>query len=421
MKIELALPPSKRDLRLDLFRGLANWAMFLGHVPSTVLAWCSFRNYGFSDGADLFVFISGYTSALVFTRRMVERGFVFGTTRLLRRVWQIYAAHVLLFVIYLASVHFLSNRFDAPELIDRFNVGPLLSAPAEMMTQGLLLRYKPLNLDVLPLYVVLMGAFPPVLWLMLRHRNWVMFGSVLLYFVARKFDWYLSSYPSGVWYFNPFAWQVLFVTGAWLALGGADSLRFLVGSNLVLVLGAAYLLFAGVMTLAGHLPELQKLFPRALFEAFNPNDKTNLAPYRYLHLMLLVALGARFIPIDSPGLRAVIWRPLIKCGQQSLEVFCVGIYLAFIAFFILQMTSDGILAQFLVGIAGLSIMTAVAYYKSWSKRVEKSDYGLRNHHSAEPAHALNTEVIQKLGSVAVGSVSSGEQGRASGRTSTSNS
>ena len=66
MSVELALRPSKRDLRLDLFRGLANWAMFLGHISSTFLAWFSFRNYGFSDGADLFVFISGYTSALVF-------------------------------------------------------------------------------------------------------------------------------------------------------------------------------------------------------------------------------------------------------------------------------------------------------------------------------------------------------------------
>jgi hypothetical protein len=178
MKVVLALPPSQRDLRLDLFRGLANWAMFLGHISSTVLAWFSFRNYGFSDGADLFVFISGYTSALVYTRRMQERGFLFGTTRLLRRVWQIYVAHILLFVVYLTSVHFLSDKFNTADFIDLFNVAPLLNAPVETLTQGLLLRYKPLNLDVLPLYVVLMGAFPPVLWLMLRH-NWVLAGSVL--------------------------------------------------------------------------------------------------------------------------------------------------------------------------------------------------------------------------------------------------
>ena len=137
-----------------------------------MLAWFSFRNYGFSDGADLFVFISGYTSALVYARKMRERGFIFGCTRLLRRVWQIYVAHVLVFVFYLASIHFLSDRFDTPGFIDKFNVASLLNAPVETLTHGVLLRYKPLNLDVLPLYVVLMGAFPPMLWLMLGYANW---------------------------------------------------------------------------------------------------------------------------------------------------------------------------------------------------------------------------------------------------------
>ena len=387
----MQLAPPKRDLRLDLFRGLANWAMFLGHVPGSVLAWCSFRNYGFSDGADLFVFISGYTSALVFGRKMVEDGFAFGASRLFRRVWQIYTAHVLLFVIYLASVHFLSDNFDAPDFIDRFNVGPLLASPVETITQGLLLRYKPLNLDVLPLYVVLMSAFPPVLWLMLRYRNGVMVGSVLLYFATRQFGWNLSSYPSGVWYFNPFAWQLLFVLGAWLALGGANTLHFLVRSRSVLVLGLAYLCFAAVMTMAAQIPEFQKLFPRVLFEAFNPNDKTNLAPYRFLHLAVVIVLGARFIPIDAVGLQAALWKPVVKCGQQSLEVFAVGVYLSFVGYFVLQMTSSGVIAQLLVGTGGISIMTAVAYYRSWSKRVEKHAHGHAHQPAVQDTNALASE------------------------------
>jgi hypothetical protein len=386
--------PSKRDLRLDLFRGLANWAMFLGHVPSTVLAWCSFRNYGFSDGADLFVFISGYTSALVFGRKMVEDGFVFGASRLLRRVWQIYTAHVLLFVIYLASVHFVSSKFGSPGFIDRFNVGPLLESPVDTITQGLLLRYKPLNLDVLPLYVVLMGAFPPVLWLMLRYRNHVMLGSVLIYFAARQLGWNFPSYPSGVWYFNPFAWQLLFVMGAWLALGGADTMHFLVRSKAVLIFGLAYLFFATAVTMAAQIPELQRLFPRVLFEAFNPNDKTNLAPYRFLHLAVLIVLGARFISIDAAGLRATLWKPAIKCGQQSLEVFAVGIYLSFLGYFVLEMTSSGVIAQLLVGTGGISIMTAVAYYRSWSKRVEKQAHGHSNQPEVQNAPTPAGEPVQ---------------------------
>ncbi len=400
-RVKTQLSSPKRDLRLDLFRGLANWAMFLGHIPGSVLAWCSFRNYGFSDGADLFVFISGYTSALVFGKKMMEDGFAFGTSRLLRRVWQIYAAHVLLFVFYLASVHFLSSKFGAPGLIDQFNVRPLLASPVDTIAQGLVLRYKPLNLDVLPLYVVLMSAFPPVLWLMLRYRNWVMVGSVMVYFATRQFGWNLSSYPSGVWYFNPFAWQLLFVLGAWLALGGADTLHFLVRSRSFLIFGLAYLLFAAAMTMAAQIPELQNLFPPAMFEAFNPNDKTNLAPYRFLHLAVLIVLGARFIPIDAAGLQAIIWKSVIKCGQQSLEVFAAGIYLSFIGYFVLETTSSGVIPQLLVGTAGISIMTAVAYYRSWSKRVEKHAHGHANHLADQGSLTSADAAAQPSGKIVV--------------------
>src|SRR6266487_2420691 len=174
MQLMLFVPSLDRDLRLDLFRGLANWAIFFGHIPGTALAWLTSRNYGFSDGADLFVFISGYTATLVFGRMMVQRGFVIGASRLLRRVWQLYVAHVLLFIFYLTSVHYLAHRFDIPHLMDQFNVARLMKFPVETLTEGLLLKFKPLNLDVLPLYIVLMGAYPPVLWLMLRHRNWAL-------------------------------------------------------------------------------------------------------------------------------------------------------------------------------------------------------------------------------------------------------
>jgi hypothetical protein len=103
--VRSVLPKPQRDVRLDLFRGLANWLIFLGHIPNTVLAWFTTRNYGFSDGADLFVLISGYTATFVFGKIMMEHGFVVGATRLLRRVWQLYVAHLLLFLLYLTAVH----------------------------------------------------------------------------------------------------------------------------------------------------------------------------------------------------------------------------------------------------------------------------------------------------------------------------
>src|SRR5215469_13581401 len=104
MEIRAVLPPKGRDLRLDLFRGFANWAIFLNHMPENSVNWITHRNYGFSDGADLFVFISGYTASLVYARMMLNHGYVIGATRLFKRVWQLYVAHIVLFVVYLVSI-----------------------------------------------------------------------------------------------------------------------------------------------------------------------------------------------------------------------------------------------------------------------------------------------------------------------------
>ena len=167
MKINATLPEKGRDLRLDLFRGVANWAIFLDHIPDNVVNWITTRNYGFSDAADLFVFISGYTASFVYARMMLERGFLVGATRLTKRVWQLYVAHIILFVIYIAAISYLAQRFGDSEIINEFNVAGLVDHATETLRQGLILKFKPVNLDVLPLYIVLMGLFPPILWIML--------------------------------------------------------------------------------------------------------------------------------------------------------------------------------------------------------------------------------------------------------------
>src|SRR5580704_5142840 len=70
----MASPPqlatSERDLRLDLFRGLALWLIFLDHIPQNIVNWITIRNYGFSDATEIFIFISGYTAAFVYGRKM---------------------------------------------------------------------------------------------------------------------------------------------------------------------------------------------------------------------------------------------------------------------------------------------------------------------------------------------------------------
>ena len=371
MTIQAILPPSGRDLRLDLFRGIANWAIFLDHIPDNVVNWITTRNYGFSDAADLFVFISGYTASFVYARMMLERGFIVGATRLTKRVWQLYVAHIILFVIYIAAISYLALRFGDSEIINEFNVAGLVDHATETLRQGLFLRFKPVNLDVLPLYIVLMGLFPPVLWIMLRQPNWTMLASIALWLTARHFGWNFTAYPAGQWYFNPFCWQVLFVFGSWCALGGARKSMAIINSPITLYLCIAYLVFALIMTMAGRFSDFGAIFPQWLYSAFNPNDKTFLAPYRFLHFVVIVIMVIRFIPKNWPALEWKIFDPIIVCGQQSLAVFCVGVFLSFVGHFELMMSSGSLFAQIFVSVTGIAIMTIVAYYISWSKRQDK--------------------------------------------------
>ena len=382
MTIRAILPAKGRDLRLDLFRGLANWAIFLDHVPNNAVAWLTTRNYGFSDAADIFVFISGYTAAFVYAKSMLVQGFVTGTARLLKRVWQLYIAHVLLFVFYIAAIGWVAEAYSHSHLVDEFNVAGLIDRPMLTLKQGLLLKFKPLNLDVLPLYIVLMAAFPLILWLMLWRPDLAFASSLALYFAARQFGWNLPAYPSGVWYFNPFTWQLLFVLGAWSSLGGAARLHRFIRSPAIVSICFVYLGFALFMTVAGYVAALGKLIPEGLFGAFNPNDKTNLAPYRVLHFIALAVLVVRFLPLGWAGLESRWFRPLIVCGQRSLEVFCVGVFLSFVGHFLLELVSDSLFAQIIVSVSGIALMTAVAYYRSWSKDLDKQPAVSKS--SAEP-------------------------------------
>jgi hypothetical protein len=384
--MEVTLPPKGRDLRLDLFRGLANWVIFIAHIPDNVVALflLGTGRYGFSDGADMFVFISGYTVAFVYARMMIERGTMVTATRIIRRTWQIYVAHVFLFVVYLVEIGYFGQKFGEAEHAASFNVKIFLDRPAEVLYEGLILKFKPVNMDVLPLYIVLMLASPILVWGLLRSRNITLLASIALYLAARQFGWNLASYPEGnVWYFNPFTWQLLYVTGAWLAVGGAAAAMPLIRSRALLVFGVAYLLFAFVMAMAGRHPDIAQIFPPWFVGIFNPNDKTNLAPYRFLHFIVIAALVIRFIPRDWPGLEWPVFKPAILCGQQSLEVFCVGTFLSFAGHFVLVEVSGSIWMQIVVSVVGVALLTLLAWYRSWSKQLDKAPRRAAAHREVE--------------------------------------
>ena len=246
---------SERDLRLDLFRGVALWLIFLDHIPENIVNWFTIRNYGFSDATEIFIFISGYTAAFVYGRTMRERGFVLSSARILRRAWQIYVAHIFLFTIFMAEIAYVAATFDNPLYAEEMKILDFLKQPDITIFQALLLKFKPVNMDVLPLYIVLLLLFPPMLFCCCGSRTWRWPARRGLC-AGLELDWNLPAYPNGVWFFNPFAWQLLFVFGAWCALGGAQRLAGLLRSRIVLAVAIAYLVFAFAITLTWHFESL---------------------------------------------------------------------------------------------------------------------------------------------------------------------
>ncbi len=153
---------SRRDLRLDFFRGLALWFIFIDHVPSSIVANVTFRNFGFSDATEIFVYISGYTAAIVYGASLRRNGFVRMAFQVLKRCWQLYAAHILLFVFFIAQITWVSIRFDNASFIEELNIMQFHAQPQESIIRALILHYRPVNLDVLPLYMALLAGLAAV-------------------------------------------------------------------------------------------------------------------------------------------------------------------------------------------------------------------------------------------------------------------
>src|SRR5579864_8178147 len=360
----------ERDLRLDLFRGIGLWMIFLDHVPDDFVSWLTLRNYGFSDAAEAFVFISGYLAGYIYGPIIKAGNFLAALKRLWTRVWQMYVAHILLFLLFTAQIARAVRKFDNPMYEDEFNVHQFLQHPDILIGQALTLRYKPVDLDVLPLYISLIAASPFVIWCLLRRPNLTLLGSVILYVLTRWFDLNLASYPPGThWYFNPFAWQLMFFLGAWCAIGGAARIWFLIQSRAALVISVAWILFALFIVMTWHSAFLESLVPKWMIKAIYPIDKTDLDMLRFTHFLALAVLVSRYIPRHWGPLTSHWLRPLILCGQHSLPNFCLGVFLSFGVHYLLVQFPGGDWRQIALSIAGVAIMTALAWILDRAEKV----------------------------------------------------
>lgn len=362
---------SARDVRLDLFRGFALIFIFLDHMPSNTLNWLTLEHYGFSDAAEVFIFISGYAAALAYGRGMERSGFLFGAARIWRRVWQLYVAHIVVFVIFLAEVSYLDHHFQNPMFVEEMGATAFVETPDVALVQALLLKFKPQYLDILPLYIVLLLCFPPVLPALRRAPGAVLTASFLLYALTRPLDLHLSAYPDEErWFFNPFAWQFLFVIGAHCAL---HRLSWPWRPRVVSVLRSlalAYIAGAFVLTLSWSVPRLAGAIPTWIAQLLYPIDKTSLDPLRLAHFLALAYLMTLTVRSDARFLAWAALRPVIRCGQQSLQVFCLGIFLSFAGQFAILTFGGALAAQIGVGVGGVALMIGLAYLITWFRDSE---------------------------------------------------
>jgi hypothetical protein len=344
-----------RDLRIDACRGIALWCIFLDHVPNNIGSWLTLRNYGFSDTAEMFMFLSGVSCALAYGKVHAHGGWTGVIGRTLWRSWDIYSAFLLLtlacaIVVYLAG---------GGRVADETNTRILLENPGATLVHAVILQYRPVNTDILPLFVVFHLLFAPLLWLLLRVPNVTLGASLLLYALVHVFSWTVPAWPNNAWFFNPLAWQLLLVLGAWCMTEGKGFWPWMT-SHTALVLAILYLAFGLIIALGSSIKPTEVLFPQTLAKLFYLVDKSNLDPLRLLHFIALAILAIWLVPRNWRGLTTPVMRWAIRCGENSLAIYCLGVLLALAGHIALLNTSDELAMQLAISVGGIVVLIASA-------------------------------------------------------------
>ena len=361
---------AERDLRLDFFRGLSLFFIFIDHVPGNLLAYATFHGLAFFDAAEVFIFISGFTAALVYGRSLMRNGALLATAQIYRRVWQLYVAHIFLFVLFVAEVSYSVLVVHNAMYVEEMRVANFLRTPHLAVIRALLLNFQPQFLDILPLYIVLLAGFPLVLLGLRVHRLLPFVVSGVLYGATLFWGWTPHTYPAGApWYFNPLTWQFLFVTGATAGDSRVTGIWPFPSRLWFRVLAAGIAGFCAVISLDWTIHWLYDPFPVFLAKLLwmHTLDKTNLAPLRLVDFLAIAATAMIFFKSDSRFLRMKWARPLIVCGQHSLHVFCLGIVLAVLGHFVLSEFYGGVIMQAVVNLVGFATMIGLAYLLEWYK------------------------------------------------------
>jgi hypothetical protein len=360
-----------RDLRLDVFRGLAMLIIFVAHVPGN--SWSDYipARFGFSSAAEMFVFCSGFASSLAFGSVFVRRGWLMGTVRVLYRIWQLYWAHVGLALV-LATISIVAVRlhigprdYQADLSLDVF-ASDGLNGIVGLMTLSLV----PDLLNILPLYVILL-AFTPLAMAVSRISPLFVFAaSAALWGLVQATGLNLSAPAAGVagrsWFFDPFAWQLMFFTGFAFGMRWFPSLPL--NHPTLLPLAAAVVVLSVPITFWGFTDAAPAL--RSIRDWLIPDGivaTTRLNGLRYAHFLCLAYVALSLVERFPRAITASAVAPVVAIGRQSLPAFVSSVVIAWLGGMLLDVVGRNPVSVGAVNLLGFAAIFAAARFAAWLK------------------------------------------------------
>jgi hypothetical protein len=366
-------PPLARDYRVDFCRGLALLFIFINHVPNNLASLLTLRTVALCDASEAFIFMAGYSAALVFQLRRRKLGFWGSSIDVWRRVWSLYVVHIFVFVLFTAQVSWTAVRLNNDAYIEEMLIAEFLQEPHIAVVEALLLRFQPRFLDILPLYIVLMLWVPAVLALPWRFIPVLVVASAALYLGVQLEGWHLEAYPDQrPWTFNPLGWQLLFLLGAIAGRATVDGRNLVPKARWLLIAAGLYVgAFAMPVGFSWAIAGVWDNFPALLSDELWPLRKADLDPWRLVNILALAFLIARLVPPQASWFLSTAARPVRLVGRHGLDLFCLGIFLSVAGHVMMTEVSDGLLMQFVVTVVGCGLMIGYAAVKEWSERLGK--------------------------------------------------
>jgi hypothetical protein len=311
--------PGKRIDAIDFWRGFALLTIFIDHVPENLFQHVTFRNLGLSDAAELFVFLSGASVALAYGTRFF-RGETWGSVRaVFRRAFTLYWVQTLTSLLIIGLFAAAAGWWNNDDLVEDLDRDLVVSSPVKGIAAMLMMTHQLGNVNILPMYIVML-LMTPALLLLARRSDWLMLAaSAGFYAVTRVFELNMPTWPlEGGWYFNPLAWQLLFAIGIFVGrrvmTGGIGYDRRLFVLCLAIVVSAAIGVTDGFHLVPGLWDQLYEVLD---------HDKSNLGLVRLVHFLALAYV------VSHSGLTRLyratpIFAPLALIGRYSLQVFATG-------------------------------------------------------------------------------------------------